>query len=253
MKNPRRFLAASLIVFICVRSGLSQAAEDLAGTPVSKPKPSAEASTPIRIVTLGDSITKGVRTGVLADQTFSAIVEAELKQRQWPVEVVNVGVGGERTDGALARLEKEVILLKPKFVMIMYGTNDSYVDEGKSDSRLTSAEYRKNLDAICERLQQAGIVPILMTEPRWGNAGKNGLGENPNVRLEKFMVECRSVAKSRSVFLIDHFEDWEKAEKEGRKIADWTTDQCHPNPAGHRVMAERMIPVLEMALKKQQD
>src|SRR5258706_11894334 len=91
----------------------------------------AEPQTPLEIVTLGDSITKGVRSGVKPEETFAALLEADLKGRGVDAHVSNVGIGGERTDGALARLEKDVLAKKPRLVTVMYGTNDSYVDKGK--------------------------------------------------------------------------------------------------------------------------
>ena len=40
-----------------------------------------------------------------------------------------------------------------------------------------------------------------------------------------------------------------EAEAKGQDLGEWTTDQCHPNPAGHRVMAESITPVLSEVLK----
>ena len=57
------------------------------------------------MVTLGDSITKGERAGVRPEDTFAAIAERELKAKGMDVRVVNLGVGGERTDQALRRLD----------------------------------------------------------------------------------------------------------------------------------------------------
>ena len=88
------------------------------------------------IVTLGDSITKGERSGVTAEQTFASLIESSLLVAGRPVRVTNVGIGGERTDQALARLGK-VLALKPDVVTIMYGTNDSFVDQGQTASRLS--------------------------------------------------------------------------------------------------------------------
>src|SRR5207249_4230947 len=85
----------------------------------------------VKIVTLGDSITRGVRAGVKAEETFSALLQKELRDRDVKADVVNVGIGGERTDQALKRLAKDVIALKPAIVIVMYGTNDSYVDKGQ--------------------------------------------------------------------------------------------------------------------------
>jgi len=199
-----------------------------------------------RIVTLGDSITKGVRGGVKADETFSARLQAMLREKGVAVEVINAGIGGERTDQALRRLEKDVIARKPNLVTIMYGTNDSYVDKGKDASRITVAEYRANLEKLIANLRAAGVKPILMTEPRWGaKAPLNGVGEHPNLRLEKYVQACREVAKEKNVPLVDHFQIWTDREAAGEDIGAWTTDQCHPNPQGHRIIAEAIVPVVQ--------
>jgi dipeptidyl aminopeptidase/acylaminoacyl peptidase/lysophospholipase L1-like esterase len=201
-----------------------------------------DAKAPVKIVTLGDSITKGVRTGVTAEETFAARVEAELGKRGIAAEVINVGIGGERTDQALERLEKDVISQGPKIVTIMYGTNDSYVDRGQSDSRLSEHQYRDNLVQLVERLRRSGIQPVLMTEPRWGAAAKtNGAGEHPNVRLEKYMELCRDVAKDLNAPLIDHFAHWTEMEMAGQDLGAWTTDACHPNPQGHEELTRLIL------------
>lgn len=226
---------------------------------------------PLTIVTLGDSITKGVRSGVTAEQTFAALVEKSLLQQGITASVVNVGVGGERTDQALKRLDQIVKVpnvphqpnttqapatddssavpyIQPDIVTVMYGTNDSYVDQGKTTSRLTVEEYRSNLQTIVVELLRRGILPVLMTEPRWSEkAATNGLGENPNVRLEPFVIACRETAAKWRVPLIDHFAAWTNAGKTGTDLHAWTTDGCHPNPPGHQVMAELMLPVLQQA------
>lgn len=222
-----------------------------------KPSPAsaasvAAASSPaaVRIVTLGDSITKGVRPGVLAEQTFAALIEAALRAGGLAVEVINVGIGAERTDQALARLAGDVIARKPAVVTVMYGTNDSYVDIGKAASRLTVEQYRSNLETIVDQLRSAGVEVVLMTEPRWGLAAKlNGVGEHPNIRLALYVDACRSVAAAKAVPLVDHFKHWSDAQAAGTDVGEWTTDQCHPNPAGHRVLAEAMLPVIESVLR----
>ncbi len=207
-------------------------------------------STVIDIITLGDSITKGVRGGVTAEETFAAGLERTLQERGHAVRVTNIGIGGERTDQALVRLEKDVLARRPKIVTIMYGTNDSYVDRGQTDSRITAEMYRANLETLVRRLRDAGIRPVLMTEPRWGAAAAvNGAGEHPNVRLERYLKECRAVATALKVPLVDHYAHWTKAEAAGQNLGDWTTDQCHPNPAGHRVLLETMLPVIESEVR----
>ncbi|WP_166823148.1 GDSL-type esterase/lipase family protein [Thalassoroseus pseudoceratinae] len=201
----------------------------------------------LTIVTLGDSITKGVRSGVTSDQTFAALLESQLPEGV-SGQVVNVGIGGERTDQAIKRLDR-VLANQPDIVTIMYGTNDSYVDQGKSESRISVEAYRKNLTTIVSEMLRRGVQPILMTEPRWADdARSNGLGENPNIKLEPFMTACREVANEWRVPLVDHFAKWTAAETDGTNLRDWTTDGCHPNPTGHRKIAATIKPVLDRVI-----
>jgi lysophospholipase L1-like esterase len=202
----------------------------------------------LTIVTLGDSITKGVRSGVAADQTFASLIEQRLNDDGRSVRVVNVGIGGERTDQALKRFDR-VLRHKPDIVTIMYGTNDSYVDKGKTASRITVAEYRANLNSIVAELLRRGIQPVLMTEPRWSDkAGENGIGENPNVKLEPFVQACREVANEWRVPFVDHFANWTTARAGGSDLHSLTTDGCHPNADGHVQLAEAMLPTLKQTI-----
>ncbi len=203
------------------------------------------------IVTLGDSITKGVRTGVTAEETFAARLQVLLKEEaDIDAEVVNVGIGGERTDQALVRLEKDVLAKRPAIVTVMYGTNDSYVDKGKDASRITVDEYTANLRELVKRLRAAGVKPVLMTEPRWGEqASPNGVGEHPNVRLEKYVEACRAVAKESETPLVDNYAHWSEAVEKGTDLGAWTTDQCHPNAKGHAEIARTMLPVVRKAVE----
>ncbi len=210
--------------------------------PVARPLPGPA----VRIVTLGDSITRGARVGVLPAQTFSAGLQAALRERGVPAEVHNVGIGGERTDRALERLGRDVIAQRPQIVTVMYGTNDSTVDRGGTASRLPEADYEQNLRLIVQRLRAAEIEVVLMTAPRFGHAyPRNGLDEDANVRLARHLDRCRAVARETGAPLVDHFAGWTTREESGQPVQAWTTDGCHPNAAGHADLAARMLAVIE--------
>jgi lysophospholipase L1-like esterase len=205
----------------------------------------------VRIVALGDPITRGVRPGVAAEEIFAALLQAELQQQKVEAEVVNAGVGGERTDQALKRLDQAVLALKPRVVLVMYGTNDSYVDAGQKEPCLSVEQYRANLKELIEALRKGGAEVVLMTPPRWGEkAPKNGAGEHPNVRLEQYAEACRAVAREMKAPLVDHFAHWTKAAADGTDLGDWTTDQCHPNPRGHREITGLLLPTVLELLRK---
>jgi acyl-CoA thioesterase-1 len=202
-------------------------------------------------VVLGDSITKGVRSGVTAEETFAAVLQRRLLKQGLDYEVINRGIGGERTDQALQRLSRDVLSLEPQLVTVMYGTNDSYVDKGRQESRISADEFEGYLRRLAAEFKRCGIQVVLMTEPAWGQAaGLNGAGEHPNERLSLYMERTRRVAGELSLPLIDHYRIWSTAAAGGTDIGGWTTDQCHPNPAGHLKLAEDILPVVQGALMR---
>ena len=200
----------------------------------------------VRIIALGDSITRGARPQVTPTQTFPALVQAALRAAGVPAHVHNVGIGGERTDLALQRLERDVLSQRPDLVTVMYGTNDSWVDAGKTESRLGENPFEANLRLIVSRLRAANAPVVLMTEPRFGEDNpRNGLGEDPNIRLARHMERVRAVARELAVPLVDHFGQWTELQQRGQRLQTWTTDGCHPNVEGHADLARRMVAVIE--------
>ncbi|MBX7168861.1 MAG: hypothetical protein K1X74_21170 [Pirellulales bacterium] len=207
------------------------------------------ADEPLTVVMLGDSITKGARPGVAENETFAAVLQSRVAVADRQIVVINQGVGGETTAGALARFDAQIVPQQPQIVAIMYGTNDCYVDPGRTESRLSREEFRRNLDELVERVRALGAEPLLMTEPCYAKQSPaNGLGEHGNVRLSKYMDVCREVAARRDVVLIDHFAGWTAALAAGEALEEWTTDGYHPNPRGHRDLADRLQRPLELAL-----
>jgi len=200
-----------------------------------------------RIVTLGDSITKGVRPGVTDQETFAAELQRLLRAGQYPeAEVINVGIGGEMAGQGLKRLANDVIAKAPSIVMIMYGHNDSYVDVGQTEVRVSIPRFRADLSQLVQRLREVNIAPILMTPPAYAEkSGPNGIGEHCNIKLAQYAEVTRQVAETLQVPLIDHFAAWSAVSKNGTDLNEWTTDGYHPNPKGHVEMAGRMLPVVQ--------
>lgn len=90
----------------------------------------------------------------------------------WPQDVatqlnmhlVNSGVGGNTTADALKRFDSDVAAKDPDIVLIAFGTND-FVRESAKGSRLSTDQFRENLETIAEKVQALGADPILMTCP----------------------------------------------------------------------------------------
>jgi acyl-CoA thioesterase-1 len=205
---------------------------------------------PVRIVFLGDSITRGVRTGVTAEDTFASRVQAALAKEKVTAVVYNRGIGGERTDQALKRLDRDVLALKPDVVAIMYGHNDSHVDRGRKDQRISTEEYEKNLRLLVVAVRKAGARPVLMTPPCYNRKARQGglPDESPNVRLEKCVLATRRVAKELKVPLVEHWAHWVRQRDRPEDVTGWTTDGYHANPRGHAEMTAVILPVLRKVI-----
>jgi sialidase-1 len=198
---------------------------------------------PVRIVCLGDSITKGYRPGVKEEQAFPAQLESALRKAGVDVEVLNVGIGGETSTQGLRRLQAAVVDQQPDIVTLMYGANDSFVDKGKTTTRVSIDDYRANLIAIATALKKVGITPILMTTNRYGAGhAPDGSGMHPNLQMDAYMKVCREVARDEKVDLVDHQQIWIDAVKRGTDIEKWMTDHIHPNDLGHSELTRAILP-----------
>jgi acyl-CoA thioesterase I len=104
------------------------------------------------IVALGDSLTAGY--GLPEDDSYPSVLQARLKRLGYPQRVVNAGVSGDTSAGALARMDW--VLQQPVQIMIVcLGGNDGL-------RGLDPDAMRRNLDAIVTRAQQHGAKVLLI-------------------------------------------------------------------------------------------
>jgi hypothetical protein len=75
-----------------------------------------------RIVSLGDSFTIGYE--VAEHETFSSVLERELRARGLAVEVLNAGVSGYSNAEELLYLERELLRYDPDLVLVSFSPND---------------------------------------------------------------------------------------------------------------------------------
>ena len=116
----------------------------------------------IKIVCFGDSLTYGY--GVLEKDIFSYQLSENLKKiyPKIPFEVINSGINGQTTREALARLQGSVLQRKPQIVLILFGSNDSALQEG---NYRTPIEYEQNMVQIIQQILSLSTHPILLTPP----------------------------------------------------------------------------------------
>ena len=174
----------------------------------------ARAQEPV-IVALGDSLTAGL--GVAAEEAYPALLEARLAREGLHYRVVNAGVSGDTTAGALRRLDW-VLRARPAVVVVALGANDGL-------RGLPVAAMRDNLVAIVTRLRAAGARVLLA-----------GMRLPPNYGEEytrEFAEAFTAVARRTSVPLLPFLLDGVA----GRPALN-QPDGIHPNAAGQRMVAE---------------
>jgi lysophospholipase L1-like esterase len=192
----------------------------------------------IRIVCLGDSVTRAVRPGVTAEQTFCALLQDDLVSRGLSVDVINAGVGGSTTTSGLQRFDSDVLAKSPQYVVIMFGLNDSWIDDGKTTSRVSLADYRANLQRMVSLLRERKIAVVLMTS---NPAIAPKFPPERNRTLKPYIATVRAVGQAEQVPVIDVYARFAELAIEGMDVNTLFTDAMHPNPAGQEVIAGMLI------------
>ena len=234
MTRARVARAATLVAVSLVVAGLSSAcsrtdsAQVPAETGSAQPEPLAEkrpASEQPRIVFLGDSLTAGL--GVAPEEAYPALIGRRLRASGFQYEVLNAGVSGDTSAAGLRRLEWS--LKGPVEVLVVaLGANDGL-------RGLPVTELQRNLATIIER-SRARHVAVLLA----------GMEAPPNfgaTYTRQFRAVYPALAKRYDVPLIPFFLEG-VAGVPGLNQADG----IHPNPAGHRAMADLVWRQLEPML-----
>ncbi|TWU17483.1 Acetylxylan esterase precursor [Novipirellula galeiformis] len=156
-----------------------------------------DASDPARakVVCFGDSITK---------QGYSEILASLLD-----VQAINAGVGGNTTSQALRRMSRDVLAQHPDVVVILFGTNDTRIDNAGVFVPLE--KYTANLHQMIDACEKQEARVVLCTIPpinheryftRHDKAAFERVG-GLGVLLTKYREAVVQVASQRNVAVVD--------------------------------------------------
>lgn len=206
------------------------------------------------IAFMGDSITEaGNRKGGYVSLVMSALNSQDLNVKHIPA-----GVSGNKSTDMLARLDKAVIEKKPQWMTLSCGVNDVWhfklVLGNRTFQGVGLEDYKKNISAIIDQCQAANIKVMVLTSTM--------IGEDPAKELNQMMIPynafLRQIAKEKGCLLADLNADMQAALK---KIPDvpgkpktfgsffyggdvqnkLTSDGCHMNPEGNKMMARGIL------------
>jgi acyl-CoA thioesterase I len=179
------------------------------------------------IVALGDSLTAGL--GVAADEAYPALLESRLRSAGFAYRVVNAGVSGDTSAGALRRVDW-VLRSRPEVVIVALGANDGL-------RGLPVTALRENLTAIVTRLRAGGARVLLVgmrLPPNYGEA-----------YARAFAAVFREVARRTSAAFLPFLLEGVAGNPSLNQA-----DGIHPNAAGQRAVAERVWSALQPLLRR---
>jgi len=176
------------------------------------------------IVFFGNSLTAGY--GVDPSEAFPALVQEKIDSMHLPYKVVNAGLSGETTAGGKSRIDW--ILRQPVDIFVLeLGGNDGL-------RGIPIAETSKNLQAIITRVREKNPqVKIILA----------GMQVPPNMGrtyATAFRVVFQQLAANNQIDLIPFL-----LENVGGISHLNQADGIHPNPEGHKIVAENVWKVIQ--------
>ena len=230
MSDRRTSLLGLMLLVFCV----APACRDKAPEPSAASKAAAAATVPAdpdqpaarpRIVAFGDSLTAGL--GLLEQEAYPALLQRKIDEAGYQFEVVNAGVSGDTSAGALRRLDW-ALEGDVRVLVVAFGGNDGL-------RGLPVAQLKENLSAIIDKARERSVVVVLA-----------GMEAPPNFGQEyaaQFRQAFREVALQKRVLFVPFLLN-EVAGKPELNQADG----IHPNQQGTRIVAETIWSVLQPLL-----
>ncbi len=200
-----------------------------------------------RIVFFGDSITE--------QHLYTNYVETYLATRYPELDLTffNAGWGGDTAPGGLARLERDVMAMKPTVVTLCYGMNDGAYMPPSDDIR---NRYVTGMRALVARLKEANVRVVLLTPGMVDESVNPGLKavQYNQSGLRVLADEVLKLAATEQLPVCDIHRLMNEVDGKG-KASDsrfcMIPDSVHPDPAGHLVMAFGLLQALGVPPRQQ--
>jgi lysophospholipase L1-like esterase len=190
------------------------------------------------VVALGSSSTLGVAASDAA-HSYPAILQFVLNGLlpHGHIAVLNRGIGGQDAPEELARLDTDVVAIRPHLVVWQIGANGALRGEDP-------AEFRRLVIEGVHRLHRAGIDVVLMDSQR-----------SPKVEAAKShgMLDAvlADVAKETGAGLFSRaalMDEWAKA---GSPLSDFVaSDRLHHNDRGYTCVARALAASIATSVRR---
>jgi lysophospholipase L1-like esterase len=180
---------------------------------------------------MGDSITD---MGWHSPGGYIHLVVDGLATSGVKITPIPAGVGGNRSTEMLKRIDADVILKKPDWMLLSCGVNDVWSRSIDLDT------FKSQITAIVDKVQAAGIKVMILTPTPIGEAAKQEF----NDKLPTYVDFMKQLAKERHLPCADIHQaylDYIATVHQPDNPNVVTIDGVHPNPDGHLLFAKTIL------------
>ena len=163
------------------------------------------------------------------------------------LRLINAGIPGNTIRDLAARLDRDVLARRPDWVVIGIGAND-YFGAARGPGGVPLAEFETGYRALVERLQRAGLDPVLLTIPVIGSDEEDSPIPDPRA----YNAAIKALAQGAGLRRVDvhraFYAVYERA-AQYKQIISLSTDGIHPNSQGHALIARTLVQQLGLLRK----
>ena len=133
--------------------------------------------------------------------------------------MINFGTEDINSEYLMNNLEHLVSKYNPKVVFIMIGGNE----------KITPEEFKHNLVNIVSKVKNINSIPILQSPIKNGS------------NIEEYVKVIRAVSEEEKIFLIDHYEYWDRLSKVKKWVIESWLVEGRANHRGHLAIAKKIF------------
>ena len=227
--RPWWALILPLLIFGCGRAESNQPPSADGASKASAEEPSSDASRRV-VLFVGTSLTDGY--GLEREDAYPAVIQQKVDSAGLPWEVVNAGLSGEKSAGALQRMRSWIIRQPFDVLVLETGANDMLTG---GDVEVMRANIQSIIDTVRAARPAARIVLAgMMAAPNLGRA-----------YVDRFNTTYPELARENGLTFIPFLLEGVAAQPRFN-----LADGIHPNEQGHRIVAATVWKTLEPILRE---
>ncbi len=201
----------------------------------------------MKIVFIGDSITDCERDRTDENSLGNGYVKI-LSDKLRPIypdmdiQLINKGISGNEVCDVLARVNKDLIDLKPDAAVVMIGVNN-VLHQFKYGKQLDLTQFEKDFKELLTKIKEAGITlivlePFLMPAP-------------DKLRMRPLFNKELDIIHRVAVEIADEFVAYDEmfnGLSESIRYTEYSVDGVHPTHRGSRLIADTAIKAIRKHL-----